>query len=312
MRVVVLGGCGYLGSVLVPKLLREGHFVRVIDAQWFGNHLKPHMNLEVIKADIRDCTLDFNNVQAVIHLANVANDPAGDLDPKLTWEVNALGMARIAAAANTRGERQFIYASSGSVYGVSNAPQVTEETSLVPLTEYNKTKMVAERVLLSYADKMRVQIVRPGTVCGISPRQRLDITVNGMVAGACTIGKITVVNGKQNRPNIHIEDVTDLFLWMLEHPECTGIWNAGFENLTGFEIAGIVQEYFEDHAIEETSSADRRSYRMNSDKLLKAGFEPQHTVSEAVSNLVLALYEEQLLIDDRCYNVKTMRRLALA
>lgn len=309
MHILISGGCGYIGSVLVPKLLAAGHVVRVMDIQWFGNHLQPHKNLNVIKADIRE-TFPIGEADAVIHLANVANDPAGDLDPKLTWEINALGMARLAERASLDGVGQFIYASSGSVYGVSDAPQVTEKTELVPLTEYNKTKMVAERVLLSYSDKMAVQIVRPGTCCGVSPRQRLDITVNSMVCTAHCNGEIRVVNGKQNRPNIHIEDLTDLFIWLLERPKLTGIWNAGFENLTGFEIAGIVRKLYPGLPIVESSSRDRRSYRMNSDKLLRAGFNPVHSVAEAASDLAKAFNTGQLKDNEQCYNLKAMPRKA--
>lgn len=308
MRVVVLGGCGYIGSVLVPKLLDEGHEVQVIDAQWFGNHLKAHRNLTVTQADIRE-PLSFKGAVSVIHLANVANDPAGDLDPKLTWEVNALGMAQVADTAVRDGVEQFIYASSGSVYGLSDAQQLYEDSPLVPLTEYNKSKMVAERVLMSYTDQIGVHIIRPGTCCGVSPRQRLDITVNGMTYGACKTGEIKVRGGEQVRPNVHIQDLTDLFLWMLRHPELVGIWNAGFENLTGFQIARIVSKYCDGHTV-EAKSADRRSYRMNSSKLLKAGFQPKHTVEEAVQDLVKAY--DKFPPEDECINLRTMRHFAIA
>lgn len=308
MRVVVLGGCGYIGSVLVPKLLTEGYDVEVIDAQWFGNHLKPHKNLRVTQSDIRE-PLSFAGAQAIIHLANVANDPAGDLDPKLTWEVNALGMAQVADQADRDGVEQFIYASSGSVYGRSDAQHLYEDSPLVPLTEYNKSKMVAERVLMSYADSIGVHIIRPGTCCGVSPRQRLDITVNGMAYGACKTGEIKVRGGEQVRPNVHIQDLTDLFAWMLRHQELVGIWNAGFENLTGFQIARIVSRYCDGHTLEATS-ADRRSYRMNSDKILKAGFQPKHTVEDAVRELVQAY--DQFPPEDECINLRTMRHFAVA
>jgi nucleoside-diphosphate-sugar epimerase len=308
MRVTVLGGCGYIGSVLVPNLLAAGHEVTVIDAQWFGNFLEPHAKLEVVKDDIRYHALDRGNAQAVIHLANVANDPAGDLDPKLTWEVNALAMAHMAVRAVYGGAKQFIYASSGSVYGVSDAPYVTEETPLVPLTEYNKTKMVAERVLLSYAESMAVQIIRPGTCCGVSPRQRLDITVNGMTAEAIA-GKVRIINGNQVRPNVHIQDLTDVFMFLLERPQLTGIWNAGFENLTGNEIADIIEDQF-DHDLPRVhlGSADRRSYRMDSTKLLAAGFKPTHTVRGAVSELIAANVKEE----DSAFNLRSMKRSAIA
>jgi nucleoside-diphosphate-sugar epimerase len=306
VRVLVTGGCGYTGTVLVPKLLAAGYSVINLDAQWFGNSLAENANLQNIKGDIRSSAIP--EVEAVIHLANVANDPAGDLDPKLTWEVNALASAQLADMAVRAGVRQFIYASSGSVYGVSDAPEVTEDLPLVPLTEYNKTKMVAERVFLSYADKMAVQIIRPGTCCGVSPRQRLDITVNGMTAGACNRGEIHVVGGSQNRPNIHIEDLTDLYVWMLARPSLTGIWNAGFENLTGTEIANILRGHFPFLPRVESQSKDRRSYRMNSDKLLNAGFEPKRTVDQAIQELINAHNEGKLKETDDCYNLRVMPR----
>lgn len=307
MRLIVLGGCGYIGSVLVPKLVAQWHLVRVIDSQLFGNSLPQHDNLKVIKADIRE-PFKLGEADAIIHLANIANDPSGELDPKITWEVNALAMAQVCDRAIRDGVKQFIYASSGSVYGVSNAPKVNEETPLVPLTEYNKTKMVAERVLLSYADKMSVQILRPGTCCGVSPRQRLDITVNGMTIGACTTGALKVVNGSQFRPNVHIQDLTNLFVWMLERPKLTGIWNAGFENVTGNQIADIVSGHFDEGLErEEAKSPDRRSYRMDSSKLLKAGFKPKYTVRDAVSHLIAAFDNDQVKDEDRCYNLRVMR-----
>lgn len=307
MRLTVLGGCGYIGSVLVPKLLVAGHEVSVIDAQWFGNYLQRHEMLTVYKGDIRKLDILFGS-DAVIHLANVANDPAGDLDPKLTWEVNALAMAQVCAIVARYGVRQFIYASSGSVYGVSDAPAVTEETPLVPLTEYNKTKMVAERVLLSYADQMAVQIIRPGTCCGVSPRQRLDITVNGMTAGALA-GRLHIVNGSQVRPNVHIQDLTDAFIFMLERPHLTGVYNAGFENLTGNEIADIIQdEFYDDLPRVHSGSADRRSYRMDSTKLLRAGFVPKHNVKNAVSELIASDVKEE----DSFFNLRSMKRSAIA
>lgn len=313
-RVLITGGCGYIGSVLIPKLLEAGHIITNLDAQWFGLNLPADPELVNFKIDIRSQAIDFNLflVDAVIHLANVANDPAGDLNPALTWEVNALATSQLVATAKAAGVKQFIYASSGSVYGLSDSPKLTEDMPLVPLTAYNKSKMVAERVLLSYADQMAVQIIRPGTVCGVSPRQRLDITVNGMVAGACNKKTITVVGGKQIRPNIHIEDITDLIMWMLENPRLTGVWNAAFENLTGYEIAKLVGDYFEPLPVVEKTSADRRSYRMNSDKLLKAGFQPRFTVNDAIGDLVEAFVSGKITQGDQCYNVNRMQRLGIA
>ena len=306
MRIVVTGGCGFIGSVLVPKLLAAGHFVRVFDVQWFGNYLHPHKNLKVDKIDIRDTNLPLGAADAVIHLAAVANDPTGDLNPKLTWEVNALATMQLADQAVREGVKQFIYASSGSVYGVSEATDVTEDLPLVPLSEYNKTKMVAERCVLSYSDKMAVQILRPATVCGMSPRMRLDVAVNAITIMAMAEGRIKINGGKQVRPNIHIEDMTDLYLWMLDRPRLTGIYNAGFENLTIAEIARRVAERAKVRTV-ALPVVDKRSYRLSSRKLLSAGFEPKHTVDEAIESIVKA-YQSRLLRDEpRWYNVSSMK-----
>src|SRR5216684_1929686 len=171
MRVLVTGACGYKGTVLVPKLLSSGHEVIAIDTMWFGNYLKPHKNLNVEQVDVRDSDkIRLDGIDAIIHLSSIANDPCWDLDPKLTWEVSALATMQLADKAVRKGVRRFIYASSGSVYGVKEEARVTEDLELKPISEYNKTKMVSERVLLSYRDKMIVQIIRPATVCGYSPR----------------------------------------------------------------------------------------------------------------------------------------------
>lgn len=306
MRVLVTGGCGYVGSVLVPKLQAAGHDVVVFDICWFGVHM-PIQGVHVIRGDIRSF-LEYGLFDAVIHLAAVANDPTGDLDPKLTWEVNALATMRLADWAARGGVEHFIYASSGSVYGLNELLHVTEEVELHPVSEYNKTKMVAERCVLSYAEKMCVQILRPATVCGVSPRMRLDVVVNRFAMQALTTSKIEVLGGKQTRPNIHIEDMADLYLWMLERPHLTGIWNAGFENLSLMEIARKVESYIS-CAITQQPSNDPRSYRMNSDKLLKAGFTPKRTVDMAIGDMVAA-YAAGLIKEEECnYNLNVMRKL---
>lgn len=232
MKILVTGACGYKGSVLVPKLIAQGHEVVAIDIMWFGNALNPHPGLTIKHGDVRDIdTIPLSGIDAIIHLASVANDPYGDLNPKLTWEISALATMQLADKAARQDTSRFIYASSGSVYGVKEELQVTEDLWLEPISEYNKTKMVAERVVLSYADRMAVQIVRPATVCGFSPRMRLDVSVNLLTMQALTKSKITVFGGGQIRPNIHIDDITDLYLFLLAHPEHRGIYNAGFENL---------------------------------------------------------------------------------
>lgn len=312
MKLLVTGACGYKGSVLVPKLLARGHEVVAVDLMWFGNHLAPHPALTVLRHDVRDTgALTLAGVDAVIHLSSVANDPCGDLDPKLTWEISALATMQLADRAARHGVRQFIYASSGSVYGVSEAEQVTEDLELHPISEYNKTKMVSERVLLSYADRMAVQIVRPATVCGYSPRMRLDVSVNMLTMQALTRGLITVFGGAQTRPNIHIDDITDLYLFLLDHPQHQGIYNAGFENLSILDIAQRVAAKVPAE-IRVTASSDPRSYRVNSDKLLATGFVPQKTVADAIAELIQC-HRDGLIADEPIHhNLAWMQRTVCA
>lgn len=312
MNILVTGGCGYKGSILVPKLLAKGCQVKVIDIQWFGNFLPDHPKLTVIKGDIRKLHDEWlQNIDVIIHLASVANDPCSDLDPKLSWEIGPLASMQLIEKAIQHGVKQFIYASSGSVYGVSEADQVKEDLPLNPISDYNKTKMVTERVLLSYAKQILVQIVRPATVCGYSPRMRLDVSVNMMTIQALNNKVMTVFGGDQVRPNIHIDDITDLYLFLLEKGNAiAGIYNAGFENLSILQIA----EHVKSHAaadIKITPSNDPRSYRLNSDKLLNTGFKPKKTVEHAVKELV-ALYQQGKLIDQPgFYNLKVMKELGI-
>lgn len=311
MRLLVTGACGYKGTVLVPKLLNAGHEVIGLDIMWFGNFLQAHPALTTIEADVRDVeVIDLEGVDAIIHLSSIANDPCGDLNPKLTWEVSALATMRLADKAARTGVRHFIYASSGSVYGVKAEEQVTEDLDLKPISEYNKTKMVAERVLLSYADQMAVQIIRPATVCGFSPRMRLDVSVNILTMQALKNGRITVIGGSQTRPNIHIDDITDVYLFMLQHPEHAGIYNAGFENLSIMDIARSVTKHAPAEIVVSPSN-DPRSYRINSDKLLATGYRPRKTVDDAIRELIAKYETGELKDEDRFYNLKWMQRKVL-
>ena len=311
MKLIVTGACGYKGNVLVPKLLNAGHHVTAIDIMWFGNDLQPHPNLEVRQFDIRDPEdLELTGYDAIIHLSSVANDPCGDLDPKLTWEVSCLATMRLADKAVRQGVKRFIYASSGSVYGLKDEEHVTEDLELVPLSEYNKTKMVAERVLLSYAAQMTVQIVRPATVCGLSPRMRLDVAVNMLAMQALTKGAITVLGGDQTRPNIHIDDITDLYVFLLDRPDVEGVSNAGFENLSIRTIAETIAEYIP-ATINIEPSNDPRSYRINSDKILATGFKPKKTVRDAISEVAEAYKSGALKDEDRFYCLKWMTEKVL-
>jgi nucleoside-diphosphate-sugar epimerase len=308
MKVFVTGACGYKGSVLVPKLLERGHEVVGFDIQWFGDRLPRHPALTVVKGDVRNPEeYDLSGVDAIVHLSSIANDPAGDLDPKLTWEVSCLATMRLADKAQRQGVKRFVFASSGSVYGIKDEPEVTEDLELVPISEYNKTKMCAERILLSYKDDMIVQIVRPATVCGFSPTMRNDVSVNMLTMLALRDRCITVFGGEQTRPNIHIDDITDLYGFLLDHPEHTGIYNAGFENLTILEIAGMVARYV-NAEIKVTPSNDPRSYRVNSDRLLATGFRPRKTVDDAIRELVAAYRQGEWIDDPSFYRMQWMQR----
>lgn len=312
MNILVTGGCGYKGTVLVPKLLARGYHVRVLDTMWFGNFLEPHPNLTVVQGDVRDIDqISLDGIDVVIHLSSVANDPCGDLDPKLTWEISALATMQLADKAARKGVRQFIYASSGSVYGIKEEEQVTEDLELKPISEYNKTKMVSERVLLSYADKMVVQMIRPATVCGYSPRMRLDVSVNLLTMQALSKGKITVFGGAQVRPNIHIDDVTDIYLHFIDHPEITGIYNAGFENISIIDIARLVTKHVPVEIV-VTESNDPRSYRVNSDKLLATGFKPKKSVEHAIREIIEKYRSGVLKDEEQFYNLKWMQKTVLA
>jgi len=310
MKVLVTGGCGYKGTVLVPKLLDRGHDVTVVDTMWFGNFLKPHPKLHVMNMDVRNAgEVPLNNTDVIIHLASVANDPCGDLDAKLTWEISALATMQLADMAMRKGVRQFIYASSGSVYGIKEEENVTEDLTLKPLSEYNKTKMVAERVLLSYRDRMLVQIIRPATVCGYSPRMRLDVSVNMLTMQALTRGLITVFGGSQIRPNIHIQDITDLYLFCIDSgSKVQGVYNAGFENLAIMEIAKKITQVIPAE-IQVTESNDLRSYRVNSDKLLATGFKPAKTVDDAILEIRAEYKRGNLKDEDHFYNLRWMKRM---
>jgi nucleoside-diphosphate-sugar epimerase len=306
VRVLVTGGCGYVGSKLTQALLGRGCDVTVLDTLWFGNALPPHHRLTVVPMDVRRIDeLDLSPFEAVFHLANIANDPSVDLSPYVSWEVNVLATMRLADRAAKQGVQHLVFASSASVYGLKSEPEVTEDLDLVPLSEYNKTKMVAERVILSYGDAMRTTIIRPATVCGPSPRMRLDLTVNLLTMQALTKGAMTVFGGSQIRPNIHIDDLVDVYLFAIDR-RLTGIYNAGFENLSVLDIARRVAERVRSE-LTVLESNDPRSYRVSSRRLTGAGFMPKKNVAIAIDEIVADYRSGRLVDEPSAYNVTWMR-----
>ena len=274
--------------------------------------MKPHKNLENIKGDIRDTKkIPLEDVEAIIHLANIANDPAVELSPNLSWEVNVLASYQLVDKACRNGVGQVIYASSGSVYGIKDELRVTEDLPLVPISVYNKTKMVSERVFLSFKEKIDIKCVRPATVCGFSPRMRLDVSVNMLTYQALKNGKITVFGGEQTRPNIHIKDMINVYKHFLENKNIpSGCFNAGFENVRIIDIAKEISKFI-DTEIVITESNDPRSYRQDSTRLLKTGFTPGFSVKDAILEIIESYNSNKLIDNQSCYTVKWMKKLKL-
>ena len=295
-RILVTGAAGYVGSTLVPKLLSEGHAVVAVDNFWFGDYLSDHPNLVKIKGDVTSPIANWlKDVDVIIHLAGIANDPLSDLMPNLSWEISALGTRTLLELSIAAQVKHFIYASSGSVYGVRPEDRVTESTDLTPISLYNKVKMVTERVVQSYSNSLAVTIVRPATICGFSNRMRLDLAVNALTFSACSSGQIRLDGGSQTRPNITLHDMCNLYSYFVDNPNLTGIYNAGFENFTLAELAEKVQAST-DCEIIHTEAIDLRSYRLDSTKLLNTGFKPQSNVNEAIQDLI-SKFKSGILFD---------------
>lgn len=327
-QVLVTGGAGYKGCVLVPKLLNAGYEVVVYDRMYFGPRgLPDHPHLRVVDADIRD-TPSFaaavKNCDAVIHLACISNDPSYELNPALSKTINFDCFEPLVRASKNAGVRRFINVSSSSVYGVSDAPEVTEDHPLLPLTDYSKYKGMCEAILLEHGSRDFIPVnLRPATVCGYSRRMRFDLTVNILTNLAVNRGVITVFGGAQKRPNIHIEDVTDLYTRMLEYPEdqiAAKTFNVGYENDTVARLAQIVKKVVERESpdkppirIETTPTNDNRSYHVSSRKIAEElGYRPERTIEDAVLDLCRAFRRgefENSLTNDEYTNVKTMKKL---
>jgi nucleoside-diphosphate-sugar epimerase len=326
-NVFVTGGAGYVGAVLVPKLIEKGYRVKVIDLYIYGEdvlaRVKGHPNLKEIKGDIRAQALlekEIPGTDALIHLACISNDPSFELDPRLGKSINYDAFIPLVDISKMNGVKRFIYASSSSVYGVKEEDEVTENLPLTPLTDYSKYKALCEEALVKKREKGFVTLIlRPATVCGYSPRLRLDLTVNILTNHAVNRGEITVFGGQQMRPNIHIEDVVDLYVRALEWPDKTidgKIFNAGYQNRRVIEIAESVRDVVgEKVKIITTPTDDHRSYHISSEKIKRElGFVPKHTVEDAVRDLVDAFRTGKIpnpMTDIRYYNIKTMQAVHL-
>ena len=331
-RVFVTGGAGYVGSVLVPRLLDHGYKVTVFDICYYGDDFLPksNPNLTVVRGDIRDAPKLAASVEghdAVVNLACISNDASFELDENLSTSVNLHAFEPMVLAAKNAGVKRFVYASSSSVYGVSDQPNVTEEHPLVPLTLYNKYKGMCEPLLLKHTAKDFVGVIfRPATVCGYGKRLRLDLSVNILTNHAISNGKITVFGGDQMRPNLHIADYCDAVELLLTAPDekiANQIFNVGFQNMSIMDIARLVKRVVEKEfpekgevGISTTQTNDNRSYHINSDKIRRAlGYQPKHSIEEAVRDLCKAFREGNIpgsMSDDIYYNVRRMKNLRAA
>jgi len=326
-QVLVTGGAGYVGAVLVPKLLDEGYQVKVLDLYIYGEHtlnaVKDHPGLQQVRGDIRDVTLlkrVLPGCDAVIHLACISNDPSFELDPGLGKSINYDAFFDLVDVAKDSGVRRFVYASSSSVYGIRDEENVTEDLALQPLTDYSKYKALCEEVLLKKREPGFVPLIlRPATVCGYSPRLRLDLAVNILTNHAVNNRKITVFGGNQMRPNIHIDDVTDLYVKALAWPEEAidgKVFNAGYENRKVMDIAEIARGVVgPEVAIVTTPTDDLRSYHISSERIKQElGFVPKHSIQSAVQDLVTAFGMGKIpnsMTNISYYNIKTMQALSL-
>lgn len=331
-RVLVTGGAGYCGSLLVPQLLDQGYKVTVYDTMFFGDAFLPkdNVNLRVVKGDIRDTAqlaAATAGHDAFVSLACISNDASFELDEALSTSVNMDAFEPMVEAAKQAGVKRFIYASSSSVYGVSDQPDVTEDHPLVPLTLYNKFKGMCEPLLKKHADDGFTGVIfRPATVCGYAPRLRLDLSVNILTNHAINAGKITVFGGSQLRPNLHVQDYCDavkLFLTAPSEKIQKETFNVGYQNLSIMDIARLVQRVVSKEfpekgevAIVTTPSDDLRSYHINSDKIRRVlGYAPRHTIEDAVRDLCQAFRDGRIpdsMNDDQYFNVRRLKRLRAA
>lgn len=328
-NILITGGAGYVGCVLTPQLLKAGYNITVFDTMWYGNYLPKSPNLKIVEGDIRETAKlaeAFKGIDAVISLACISNDASFELDEKLSTSVNLDAFEPMVVAAKKAGVKRFVYCSSSSVYGVSDKPDVTEDHPLLPVSLYNKYKGMCEPLLWKHqAPGFTCVTIRPATVCGYSPRTRLDLSVNILTNHAINNNKITVFGGEQLRPNLNIQDMCDLYQLLLELPaeKIAGqTFNAGYQNLSIMDIAKVVrkvvkEEFPEKGEIEITTTPtdDIRSYHINSDKIARViGFRPKYTIEDAVRGLCKAFKAGKLpdsQTDDIYFNVKRMKRLGI-
>jgi nucleoside-diphosphate-sugar epimerase len=307
-KILITGGGGYVGSLLVQELLKKNYKITVVDTFWFGNYLPKNKNLKILKKNILNLrNSDFKRIDCVIHLASIANDNAADINQKFAWETSCLGTKIICDLAKNNNIKKFIYASSGSVYGVKKEKQVTENLSCEPVSVYNKSKMVAERIVLSYKEDFQTIIVRPSTLYGYSPRMRLDLTINILCYHAYKFNKVTIFGGKQWRPYLHIKDMVNFYLHCLKRKKMRGAYNISQGNLTLDQTAEKIKLFMPKCKIAHTKSNDIRSYRLNSDRAIKSGFRFVTNINDEIQNLLKLLKDKKIKSRPNNYSINWLK-----
>jgi len=282
MNILIIGGAGYIGTNLCNYLSLKNFNITCLDTFWFGNFL--NKNVKKIKADIRNFNFErLKKFDCVIDLAYLSNDPLCEVDARNTWESGPLAVYKILEFCKKRKIKKFIFASSGSIYGLKKEKKVTEELGLDPLTDYNKSKMICEKVVESYNKYLDTVIIRPATVCGSSPRLRLDVVLNLFCYQAYFKKKISILGGNQIRPLVNINDMVRTYEFFI-NKNLTGCFNLGFENKTIKQIALDVRKIIPCDVL-FLKSNDNRSYRINSDKILRAGFRSEFNSADAIYDL---------------------------
>jgi nucleoside-diphosphate-sugar epimerase len=322
-KIFITGGAGYVGSVLTPYLLNKGYEVTVFDLMLYGDTLSKNKNLNIIKGDIRNIKLLNKTIKShdvVLHLACISNDPSFELNPALGKEINLDAFEPLVKISKSLGVKRFVYASSSSVYGVKKEKNVDEDMSLEPLTDYSKFKADCEKILLKYnSPNFTTVVLRPATVCGYSPRQRLDLVVNILTNLAYHKREITIFGGEQLRPNIHIKDMVrayELFLNVDSKKISGKIFNIGFENLTVNQLANQVHKVIGlDVKVKKLPTNDNRSYHISSKKIHnQLGFITNFNILNAIEDLKEAFEKNLLsncLVNENYFNIKKMQSINL-
>jgi nucleoside-diphosphate-sugar epimerase len=313
-RILVTGALGYIGCNLVNDLAKnKNYYIIAVDIGYFYRKKFPQKNVKTLVKSFDLLSIkEIKKIDCVIHLAAISNDPSALINSKLSWETNVLGTYKLLNLCKIVKIKKFIFASSGSVYGVKKEKKVHENLELLPLTDYNKTKMIGERVVHSYSNYFSTVVLRPATVCGFSESMRLDLTVNALTYDALKNKMVKIYGGTQSRPNINIKDMIRVYKFFLNN-NCKGTFNIGFENYTINKIAKIIIKTLNNKKIKikRLRSNDVRSYRLDSSKILKLGFKPKYTIKDAIKELLENFNKKKLFLQKNSLRVNFLKSFLL-